>query len=113
MVKIRRVYEEPSLKDGYRILVDRLWPRGLTKEKSKIDLWAKNISPSNDLRKWYHGNMDKWSEFKKRYKNELSDNKEAFDEFKAIVKKNKTVTFVYSAKNEECNNAVASKNFLK
>lgn len=66
MIKLKRVYEEPSSKDGFRILVDRLWPRGLTKEKAKIDLWAKEISPSNELRKWYHGNVDKWEEFKKK-----------------------------------------------
>jgi len=112
MIKIKRVYEEPSEKDGLRVLVDRLWPRGLTNEKAKIDLWMKEISPSNELRKWYHNNFEKWSEFKKKYKKELDDNKEAFDELKKIIRKNKTVTFVYSSKEEENNNAAALKEFV-
>lgn len=112
MIKLKRVYEESSSQDGYRILVDRLWPRGLTKEKAKIDLWMKEVSPSNELRKWYHADFDKWGEFKKKYKKELNENKEAVEELKKIVKKNKTVTFVYSSKIEEKNNAVALKEFI-
>lgn len=112
MIKLKRVYEEPSLKDGYRILVDRLWPRGLTKEKAKVDLWLKEIAPSNELRKWYHNNFDQWDEFKKKYKKELGDNKAAFDELKKVIKQNKVVTFVYSSKEEKYNNAAALKEFL-
>ncbi len=112
MINLKRVYEEPSPKDGFRILVDRLWPRGLTKEKAKVDLWLKEISPSNELRKWYHDNMDEWEEFKNKYKKELSDNKNAVDEIKKVIKKNKTVTFVYSSKNEKFNNAAALKEFV-
>jgi uncharacterized protein YeaO (DUF488 family) len=112
VIKLKRVYEEPSLKDGYRILVDRLWPRGLTKEKAKVDLWLKDIAPSNELRKWYHNNFDQWDEFKKKYKKELEDNKAAFDELKKVIKQNKVVTFVYSSKEEKYNNAAALKEFL-
>lgn len=112
MIKLKRVYEEPSSKDGYRILVDRLWPRGLTKEKAKVDLWVKEIAPSNELRKWYHANMDKREEFKKRYKKELNDNKEVLEELKKVVKKNKIVTFVYSSKEEKNNNAAALKELM-
>lgn len=112
MIKLKRVYEEPSSKDGYRILVDRLWPRGLSKEKAKVDLWLKDIAPSNELRKWYHNNFDQWNEFKKKYKKELEDNKAAFDELKKVIKQNKVVTFVYSSKEEKYNNAAALKEFL-
>lgn len=112
MIKVKRVYEEPSKDDGLRILVDRLWPRGLTKEKAKIDLWLKEISPSNELRKWYHDNFDEWNEFKKKYKNELKDKTETVAELKQLIKKNKIVTFVYSSKEEEKNNAVALKEFV-
>ncbi|WKZ69715.1 MAG: DUF488 family protein [Melioribacteraceae bacterium] len=112
MIKVKRVYEEPSKDDGLRILVDRLWPRGLTKEKAKVDLWLKEISPSNELRKWYHDNFDEWNEFKKKYKNELKDKTETVAELKQLIKKNKIVTFVYSSKEEEKNNAVALKEFV-
>lgn len=112
MIKLKRVYEEPSFEDGYRILVDRLWPRGLTKEKAKIDLWMKEVAPSNELRKWYHADLDKWNEFKKRYEKELNENMEVLEELKKIVKQNKTVTFIYSSKIEEKNNAVALKEFI-
>ncbi|RJP59930.1 MAG: DUF488 family protein [Ignavibacteriales bacterium] len=112
MIKVKRVYEEPSKEDGFRILVDRLWPRGLTKEKAKVDLWLKEISPSNELRKWYHDNFDEWNEFKKKYKNELKDKTETVAELKQLIKKNKIVTFVYSSKEEEKNNAVALKEFV-
>jgi len=112
MIKLKRVYEEPSPQDGFRILVDRLWPRGLTKEKVKIDLWMKEVSPSNELRKWYHADLEKWNEFKKKYRKELNENKEALEELKKIIKKNKIVTFVYSSKEEKNNNAAALKEFI-
>ena len=113
MIKVKRVYEEPSEGDGFRILVDRLWPRGLTKEKAKIDLWLKEVSPSNELRKWYHENFDKWNEFKNKYQEELKDRVDAVDELKKLIKKNKIVTFLYSSKNEDNNNATALKELIK
>ena len=75
-LKIKRVYEKPEKEDGKRILVDRLWPRGLTKEKASIDLWLKDIAPSTELRKWFGHDPDKWKEFRKRYHQELKKNKE-------------------------------------
>jgi len=112
MIKTKRVYDEPSKEDGFRILVDRLWPRGLTKEKAKIDLWMKDVAPSKELRKWYHSNFDKWNEFKKKYKDELKDKSGTLNELKQLIKKNKTVTFVYSSKEEKYNNASALKEFV-
>ena len=110
-ISIKRVYEPPAKEDGKRILVDRLWPRGLTKEKAAIDLWLKDIAPSTELRKWFAHDPGKWQEFQKRYRKELKENKEAV----SIVKeeaKNKTVTLVYGAKDEVHNDAVVLKEFL-
>ena len=110
-ISIKRVYEPPAKEDGKRILVDRLWPRGLTKEKAAIDLWLKDIAPSAALRKWFAHDPGKWQEFQKRYHKELKENKGAV----SIVKeeaKNKTVTLVYGAKDEVHNDAVVLKEFL-
>ncbi|HWP31270.1 MAG TPA: DUF488 family protein [Fimbriimonadales bacterium] len=111
-IKLKRVYEEAEKSDGFRILVDRLWPRGLSKEKAKVDLWLKEIAPSDELRKWYHKNKSKWTEFQKRYKEELEVKKEIVNKLKKIIKKEKVVTFLYSAKDETHNNAVALKKIL-
>ncbi len=112
MIKLKRVYESPEQGDGFRVLVDRLWPRGLTKEKAKVDMWLKEIAPSNDLRKWYHSNPDSWEEFKVKYRSELKNKTEAMTELQKAVKKNKVVTFLYSSKIEKFNNAEALKDFL-
>ncbi len=110
-IKIKRIYEEFCKDDGKRVLVDRLWPRGLTKEKAKIDLWLKEIAPSNELRKWYNHDENIWKEFKKRYRNEILDK---FDLFKIILEgTDKNITLLYSAKNTEYNNASALKEFLE
>jgi len=103
-VKIKRVYEEPSKTDGIRILVDRLWPRGLTKEKADIDLWLKDIAPSTALRKWFGHDPKKWTEFRKKYLHELNDNEEQVSILKERLKKG-AVTLVYGAKDEENNEA--------
>ncbi len=112
MIKVKRIYDPPAPEDGFRILVDRLWPRGLTKDKAKVDLWLKEISPSHELRKWYAHDPKKWPEFKKKYFEEIRGEKETFD---LIVKKAKggTVTLLYSSKEEKLNNAVALKEFLQ
>ena len=102
---LKRVYEKPAKEDGMRILVDRLWPRGLTKEKAGIDLWLKEIAPSTGLRKWFAHDPEKWSEFKKRYRKELKENKEQTELLKEQQKKG-TVTLVYGAKDEEHNEAI-------
>jgi uncharacterized protein YeaO (DUF488 family) len=111
-IKLKRAYEEPKKSDGFRILVERLWPRGVTKEKAEIDLWMKDIAPSAELRKWYSHDVEKWPEFKKRYKQELTGNKELVAELKSRVKKD-DVTFVYAAKDKEHNSAVVLKDFLE
>ena len=103
-IKIKRVYEKPEADDGFRILVDRLWPRGLTKEKAKVDLWLKDISPTTELRKWFGHDPEKWTEFKKRYHAELIKNKEPVSILKEQMKK-EDVTLVYGAKDEEHNEA--------
>lgn len=109
-VKIKRVYEHPEKEDGTRILVDRLWPRGLTKEKAKVDLWLKEIAPSTELRKWFGHDPGKWEEFKKRYLGELKGNDEPVSVLKEQMKKEQmkkgTVTLVYGARDEEHNEAV-------
>ena len=111
-IQIKRVYEEPSKEDGKRILIDRLWPRGLTKEKASIDLWIKEIAPTTELRKWFGHEEDKWDEFKKRYKQELQKN---FESVEQLIKelKSGTVTLVYGAKDTEHNDAVVLKEYIE
>jgi len=112
MIKIKRIYDEPEESDGFRILVDRLWPRGLSKEKAKIDLWLKDIAPSNELRKWFEHDPEKWPEFKKRFFNELSGKKELVD---SIIEKTRkgTVTLLYGTKETRFNNATALKEYIE
>lgn len=111
MIRIKRVYNSPEETDGLRILVDRLWPRGLTKKGAKIDIWLKDVAPSDSLRKWFAHDPAKWDEFKKRYFQELKDK---FEAVKTIIDKGKqgTVTLVYGAKDAEHNNAVVLKEYL-
>ena len=111
-VKIKRVYEKSDENDGVRILVDRLWPRGLTKEKAKIDRWLKDIAPTDGLRKWFDHKEGRWDEFKKRYTKELTKNKDIIKELKGISK-NKIVSLLYAAKDAERNNAIVLFDFLK
>lgn len=109
-LRIKRVYDESVRTDGFRILVDRLWPRGLTKEKAKIDLWLKEIAPSNELRKWYSHDPNKWVEFKRRYFKELKNKKELID----LIRQQKgIVTLLFGTKEEKFNNAVALKEYLE
>ena len=110
-MKIKRVYEKPDKEDGLRILVDRLWPHGLTKEKASVDLWLKDIAPSTELRKWFGHDPDKWAEFKKRYRSELKENEEKVSLLKDQMKKG-IVTLVYAAKDEEHNEALILKELL-
>ncbi len=110
MIFLKRVYEKASKDDGTRILVDRLWPRGISKEEAKIDLWLKDIGPSNELREWFNHEDEKWSDFRKKYFKELETKKDLIEE----IKKHKgTVTLVFGAKNVEHNNAVAIKEYLE
>jgi uncharacterized protein YeaO (DUF488 family) len=112
VLKIKRIYAEPSADDGKRILVDRLWPRGIKKNEARIDEWIKDIAPSNELRKWFSHDPSKWQEFKKRYTNELENKSEIL---KQIRKESKTVviTLLFSAKDVEHNNAVVLKEAIE
>ena len=105
MFVAKRVYEAPAKDDGYRVLVDRLWPRGLTKAKAKVDLWLKEVSPSTELRKWFGHEPEKWPEFQKRYRAEL--NQEALASLRKLEKEHKKVTLLYGAKSAERNQAVS------
>ena len=110
-IKIKRVYEKPDKTDGFRILVDRLWPRGLTKEKAAADLWLKDIAPSTELRKWFNHEPEKWKEFIKKYLVELKENKEPVSLLKEWVKKG-PVTLIYGARDQEHNEALIIKKFI-
>jgi uncharacterized protein YeaO (DUF488 family) len=111
-IKIKRVYEAPNQDDGKRILVDRLWPRGLTKEKASVDLWLKDIAPTTTLRKWFGHDPEKYEEFKNRYFDELKNNKEQVALLKNEIKKG-PITLVYGAKDELHNEAFVLKDMLK
>ncbi len=111
-IRIKRAYEAPSKSDGFRILVDRLWPRGVKKEDARIDLWMKDLAPSDELRKWFGHEPEKWDEFRKRYAKELAAREDALHDLSSRAAKG-TVTLVYAAKDEEHNNAVALKEHLE
>jgi uncharacterized protein YeaO (DUF488 family) len=111
-VELKRAYEPAERADGFRILVDRLWPRGVTKEKAHIDLWLKEVAPSTGLRKWFAHDPAKWEEFERRYFAELEKEREAVDELRQLAQQ-KAVTLVYSARDEAHNQAVALKEFLE
>jgi uncharacterized protein YeaO (DUF488 family) len=110
-IRIKRVYQEPHKNDGTRILVDRLWPRGLTKVDAQVDLWLKDIAPSNDLRKWFAHDPAKWAEFQIRYGNELKEKKEQIALLKQEAVKG-PITLLYAAKDEEHNQAVVLQKLL-
>ncbi len=110
-VKVKRVYETPSSDDGYRVLVDRLWPRGVSKEKARLDAWLKEVGPSNELRKWFGHDPAKYDEFKSRYYKELDANP-TVAELRDIIKKQSTITLLYSAHDEQHNQAVVLKDYL-
>src|SRR5690349_7224333 len=110
-LKIKRIYESPSPADGQRILVDRLWPRGLTKAAARVDHWAREIAPSNELRNWYGHDPAKWTAFRKRYAAELDALPEGVAELRKLLGPG-TVTFLYSSKEERLNNAAALVEYL-
>jgi len=111
-ITLKRIYEEADSSDGYRILVDRLWPRGLSKEKAKVDEWMKEVAPSNELRKLFHGGELAWAEFEKQYREELETH---LGELRTLAERAKTlkVTLLYSSKNSEQNNATVLKEYLE
>lgn len=114
-IKTKRIYDEVEEKDGIRILVDRLWPRGVSKKKAKLDYWLKHIAPSDELRKKFHQDQLSFNEFKKRYKQEMTsgDALESYNKLKEIISsKNENVTLLYAAKEETYNNAEALKEIV-
>lgn len=112
MILLKRVYEEPSKRDGLRILVERLWPRGVSKEKAAVDLWLKDLAPSAPLRTWYSHDVAKWTEFRKRYWSELGEKGDLLALLAHRVTEG-TVTFVYAAHDEQHNSALALKEYLE
>jgi uncharacterized protein YeaO (DUF488 family) len=113
MLRVKRVYEKPAKEDGQRVLVDRLWPRGMKKEEAKIDLWMKEVAPSNALRKSFCHDANKWPEFQKRYRAELKEKRELLAELKKIEKQHGTLTLLYGAKDTKHNQAVVLADVLK
>ena len=109
---LKRIYDQPMSSDGLRILVDRLWPRGLSKEKSAYDFWCPTISPSTALRKWFGHDPEKWDEFRFRYIKELEINEAGIEELKGQLSGRKKVTLLFAAQNLEFNHAVVLKEFL-
>jgi uncharacterized protein YeaO (DUF488 family) len=113
MIRVKRIYEEPRKDDGYRILVDRLWPRGVSKERAKIDLWMKETAPSSELRKWFSHDPEKWEDLKKKYEMELKDKQELLNSIKQMEREKGMITLLYSSKEEKHNNAVVLDEVLR
>ncbi len=113
MVKVKRVYEKAEAKDGWRVLVDRLWPRGMKKEAAKIDQWMKDVAPTDKLRKWFGHDAKKWGDFQKKYRAELKEKAELLAELKKMEKEHGTLTLLFGARDEEHNQAVVLAEVLK
>jgi uncharacterized protein YeaO (DUF488 family) len=115
LITVERIYDNPKGIDdeGFRILVDRLWPRGLSKNKVKIDLWQKDVAPSTPLRKWFAHDENKWDEFKRRYFKELDNNRDSVNVILGKIKEDGSITLLYGAKEEKLNNAVALSEYLE
>jgi len=113
-VAIKRVYETASRSDGARVLVDRLWPRGLTKERAAVDEWLRDLAPSDELRQWYHARPEQWQNFRKKYLKELSqpEAEDALRQLYQLAHKRKRLTLLFASKNETHNNAVVLKELL-
>ena len=112
MICLKRAYEKATDRDGVRILVERLWPRGLTKARAAVDLWIKDVAPSPDLRKWFGHDPARWKQFKQRYWQELKNNKDDVDVLRRKARQGR-VTFIYAAHDEEHNGALALKEFIE
>ena len=110
-IKIKRIYEDADSGDGYRILIDRLWPRGVSKDEAKLDEWNKELSPSTELRKWFDHTPERFEEFKIRYREELKLKEKELDRLHTMAK-SKNISLLYAAKAEEINNAVVLKEIL-
>lgn len=112
MISIKRIYEDSSSEDGYRMLVDRLWPRGMSKEKANLDEWNKSVAPSTDLRKWFAHRPERFEEFAQHYESELENHQDELNKLRDIAKK-QNLTLLYAAKNPEINHAVVLKKVLE
>jgi uncharacterized protein YeaO (DUF488 family) len=112
IIKIKRAYDEPLAADGYRILVDRLWPRGVTKAKAALKEWAKDLAPTTELREWFAHDPERWVEFQQRYKAELKKN-EAVEAFREEYREAKMLTLIYAAKDEQHNDAIVLRAYLE
>ena len=104
-IRLKRIYDQRASEDGYRVLVDRLWPRGVSKEEAAIDLWLKDVAPSRELRSWFGHQPDRFLEFAERYRAELDDNA-AVDQLRELVREHPTVTLLYGARDTRCNQAI-------
>lgn len=113
MIRIKRAYQSPADKDGFRILVSRVWPRGVAKNRLKIGMWLKDIAPSHELRRWFNYDAQKWEEFKKKYLKELNDKYELLNRIIDLEKEKGTITLVYAAGDEKYNNAMVLKDILE
>ncbi|PBC03365.1 DUF488 domain-containing protein [Mesorhizobium sp. WSM3860] len=111
-IAVKRVYEAPAKSDGQRVLVDRVWPRGVSKKDAALDLWLKEIAPSTELRKWFGHDPERWAEFQKRYRSELDANGDAVAQLRSLLREGK-VTLLYGAHDEAHNNAVALAGYLQ
>ncbi len=112
MIRIKKAYQSPAQKDGYRIMVDRVWPRGVSKQRLKMDAWLKDIAPSHDLRRWLTQNSQRWEEFKTKYREELRDKSEFLNQILDLEREKETVTLVYTSGNTEHNSAIVLKEVL-
>ena len=110
-VKLKRVYESPSRADGVRVLVDRLWPRGLTKEAAAADRWLRDLAPSSELRRWFGHDPERWAEFRRRYARELGARSEQLDELRSLARKRR-ITLLFAARDETHNDAVVLRELL-
>jgi uncharacterized protein YeaO (DUF488 family) len=114
-IALKRIYEKPTRADGTRVLVDRLWPRGVSKSEAALDAWLRELAPSDELRQWFHARPEGWPAFRKRYLKELTntDSADALDELYRLAKKRKKLTLIFAAKDEQHNNAVVLKDLLE
>jgi len=111
-IVIKRVYETAEPEDGARVLVDRLWPRGVSRDEAKLDAWRKDVAPSSELRKWFDHDPERWTEFKERYFGELDDKRQAIDGLLAVAEGNDRLCLLYAARDTEHNHALVLREYL-
>lgn len=111
-IRTKRIYEDPEPTDGTRVLVDRLWPRGVSKDEAHLDVWLKSVAPSKELRRWYDHDVERWERFQERYRSELDDTDAPIERLLSFASSG-TLTLLYAAKDREYNNAVALKEHLQ